>query len=43
MKIASIKPNSNIATIDVQYFENGVYLLVIETTKNKQTIKINKI
>ena len=43
IKIASIEPNSDLATIDVQNFEKGIYLLVIETTKNKQTIKINKI
>ena len=43
IKIASIEPNSDLATIDVQNFEKGIYLLVIETTKNKQTRKINKI
>lgn len=41
--IMTIEPNVNSITLDIQSINQGIYLLIIETTNDKKTIKINKI
>ena len=41
--IITIEPNTNSTTLDLQSINQGFYLLVVETSNHKKTIKINKI
>ncbi len=43
LNVMTIEPNVNSTTLDVQSMDQGIYLLVIETSNHKKTIKINKI